>query len=109
MKQLEDETKEKAEKQFAQYQTYRQQDASQVGRLLLLYVDEGFDAHEHESHYVFDICYHNTTDIAPSAITGDMHSVNKANFAILHWFGLRLEPRFTHLPAQLKHLFCGSN
>jgi hypothetical protein len=58
---------------------------------------------------VFDICYHNTTDITPSAITGDMHSVNKANFAILHWFGLRLEPRFTHLQAQLKQLFCGND
>ena len=66
-------------------------------------------AHEHESHYVFDICYHNTTDITPSAITGDMHSVNKANFAILHWFGLRLEPRFTDLQAQLTHLFCGND
>ena len=34
-------------------------------------------ANEHESHYVFDICYHNTSDIAPMAITGDMHSVNR--------------------------------
>ena len=56
-------------------------------------------ANEHESHYVFDICYHNTTDITPNAITGDMHSVNKANFAILHWFDFKLEPRFTHLQA----------
>ncbi|MBO9836219.1 Tn3 family transposase, partial [Xanthomonas phaseoli pv. dieffenbachiae] len=30
--------------------------------------------------------------MVPTAITGDMHSVNKANFAILHWFGLRFEP-----------------
>ncbi len=52
-------------------------------------------AHEHESYYVFDICYHNTSEIAPTTITGDMHSVNKANFAILHWFGLKLAPRFT--------------
>jgi TnpA family transposase len=66
-------------------------------------------AHEHESHYVFDICYHNTTDITPNAITGDMHSVNKANFAILHWFGLRFEPRFSDLQAQLRHLFCGND
>ena len=66
-------------------------------------------AHEHESHYVFDICYHNTTVITPCAITGDMHSVNKANFAILRWFGIRLEPRFTDLQAQLKHLFCGND
>ena len=66
-------------------------------------------ANEHESHYVFDICYHNTSDIVPAAITGDMHSINKANFAILHWFGLRLQPRFTNLQAQVKHLYCGTN
>ena len=29
------------------------------------------------------------------AITGDMHNINKAKFAILHWFGLRFEPHFT--------------
>ncbi|MFY9225326.1 MAG: Tn3 family transposase [Blastocatellia bacterium] len=63
--------------------------------------------HEHESHFVFDICHHNSSDILPTAITGDMHSINKANFAILHWFGLKLSPRFTNLQAQLKHLYCG--
>ena len=65
-------------------------------------------AHEHESHYVFDICYHNTSDIAPTTITGDMHSINRANFAVLHWFGLKLAPRFTRRQAQLKHLYCGN-
>ena len=65
-------------------------------------------AHEHESYHVFDICYHNTSDIAPTAITGDMHSINRANFAILHWFGLKLAPRLTHRQAQLKHLYCGN-
>ena len=52
--------------------------------------------HEYEGHHVFDICYRNTSEIAPTAITGDMHSVNNANFAILHWFGQRFEPRFTN-------------
>ncbi len=66
-------------------------------------------ANEHESHYVFDICYHNTSDIVPTAITGDMHSVNKANFAILHWFGLKFAPRFTSLQAQLPHLHCAGD
>jgi hypothetical protein len=46
-------------------------------------------AHEFEAHHVFDIWYRNTSDIVPTAITGDMYSVNKANFAILHWFGGR--------------------
>ena len=63
-------------------------------------------AHEYEGHYVFDIWYRNTADIVPMAITGDMHSINKANFAILHWFGRRFEPRFTDLQAELKELYC---
>ena len=50
--------------------------------------------------------YPNTSEIVPTAITGDMHSVNKANFAVLHWFGRRFEPRFTDLKAQFKQLYC---
>jgi TnpA family transposase len=66
-------------------------------------------AHEHESYYVFDICYNNTSDVTPTTITGDMHSINKANFAILHWFNLSLAPRFTNPQAQVKQLYCGGN
>ena len=66
-------------------------------------------AHEHESHYVFDICYRNTSDIVPTTITGDMHSINRANFAILHWFGLKLAPRFANLHAQIPYLYCGTD
>ena len=66
-------------------------------------------AHEYEAHHVFDIWYRNTSDIVPSAITGDMHSINKANFAILHWFGLRFEPRFTDLDDQLQELYCADD
>jgi TnpA family transposase len=66
-------------------------------------------AHEYEGHHVFDIWYRNTSDIVPTAITGDMHSVNKANFAILHWFGLRFEPRFTDLDDQLAELYCADD
>lgn len=66
-------------------------------------------AHEYEAHHVFDIWYRNTSGIVPTAITGDMHSVNKANFAILHWFGLRFEPRFTNLNSQLKELYCADD
>ena len=66
-------------------------------------------AHEFEAHHVFDIWYRNTSDIVPTAITGDMHSVNKANFAVLHWFGPRFEPRFTDIEAQLKQLYCADD
>lgn len=66
-------------------------------------------AHDYEGHHVFDIWYRNTSNIVPTAITGDMHSVNKANFAILHWFGLRFEPRFTDLEDQLQELYCADD
>lgn len=66
-------------------------------------------AHDYEAHHVFDIWYRNTSDIVPTAITGDMHSVNKANFAILHWFGLRFEPRFTNLDDQLNEIYCADD
>jgi TnpA family transposase len=62
-------------------------------------------AHDFEAHHVFDVWYRNTSDIEPEVITGDMHSVNKANFAILDWFGLRFEPRFTNLEDQLSELY----
>jgi len=64
-------------------------------------------ANERESYYVFDIWYNNTSDISPDVVTGDMHCVNKANFAIMHWFGGHLFPRFTHLEIQRKHLYSG--
>ncbi|HFD3737944.1 TPA: Tn3 family transposase [Pseudomonas aeruginosa] len=61
---------------------------------------------EYEGHHVFDIWYRNTSEVKPTAITGDMHSINKANFALLHWFGLRFEPHFTDLNKQLQELYC---
>jgi hypothetical protein len=36
-------------------------------------------AHEYEAHHVFDIWYRNTSEIVPTVMTGDMHSINKAN------------------------------
>ena len=54
-------------------------------------------ANEHESHYLFDILNSNTTDVRVSAVSGDMHSINKLNFALLHFFGYRFMPRFTRL------------
>jgi len=64
-------------------------------------------AHDPESYFAFDIYYNNTSNIIPTVITGDMHVLNKANFALMYCFGPRLEVRFTNLQDQLKHLYCG--
>jgi len=68
---------------------------------------EMIGAHDPESYFLFDIYYNNTTEIVPTVITGDMHALNKANFAIMYCFGPRLEVRFTNLQTQLKHLYGG--
>lgn len=62
-------------------------------------------ANEHESYFAFDIWYNNTSTIKPDIITGDMHLINRANFALMHWFGGKLYPRFTDINTQSKHLY----
>lgn len=51
-------------------------------------------ANEHESHYVFDILYNNSTDIQPDVHSTDTHGTNEVNFAILHFFGYQFAPRY---------------
>lgn len=51
-------------------------------------------ANEHESHYVFDILFNNTTDIQPAVHSTDTHGANEVNFALLHLFGYQFAPRY---------------
>ena len=70
---------------------------------------ELISANEHESYFLFDIWHNNTSEISPEIITGDMHSINRANFVIMYWFGGKLYPRFTNVQTQSKHLYCYPN
>ncbi|MBU6339493.1 MAG: Tn3 family transposase [Rickettsiales bacterium] len=54
-------------------------------------------SNDHESHSLYDIVSSNTSDIEVTAISGDMHSVNRVNFALLYMFGYQFMPRFTNL------------
>jgi TnpA family transposase len=51
-------------------------------------------ANDHESHYVFDILFNNTTDVQPEVHSTDTHGTNEVNFAILHLFGYQFAPRY---------------
>jgi hypothetical protein len=51
-------------------------------------------ANEHESHFVFDILFNNTTDIQPNIHSTDTHGTNEINFAVLHLFGYQFAPRY---------------
>jgi len=51
-------------------------------------------AHEHESHYVFDLLVNNTTTVQPTIHSTDTHGTNHVNFALLHVFGYQFAPRY---------------
>ena len=55
---------------------------------------EVIGANEHESHYVFDLLYNNTTDIEINTHSTDTHGANQINFSLLHLFGYRFAPRY---------------
>lgn len=59
-------------------------------------------ANEHESHYVFDILYNNTTDIRPDIHSTDMHGINQINFGILHIFGYQFAPRYVSVQDKIR-------
>ncbi len=61
-------------------------------------------AHDHESHYLFDLVFNNWTDIDPDIVSTDMHGVNHLNFALLHMFGRQFAPRYTSLQRQFADL-----
>jgi TnpA family transposase len=60
--------------------------------------DKIIGANEYEGHYLFDLVYNNSSDVDIYAVSGDMHSINRVNFALMHLFGYRFMPRFVHLP-----------
>lgn len=60
--------------------------------------------HEHESHYVFDVLYNNTSDIKPERHSTDTHGTNQVNFWLLHVFGYQFAPRYRDLHKKIDGL-----
>ncbi|MEL6472407.1 MAG: Tn3 family transposase, partial [Cyanobacteria bacterium J06623_4] len=54
-------------------------------------------ADEHESHYVFDLLFNNTTNVQPEVHSTDTHGTNEVNFALLSFFGYEFAPRYRDL------------
>ena len=64
-----------------------------------------FGANAHESHYVFDIIYNNTSEIDPDIHSTDTHGTNEVNFAILHIFGYLFVPRYHDLASRQNMIY----
>ncbi|MGF1459994.1 MAG: transposase [Leptolyngbyaceae cyanobacterium] len=64
-------------------------------------------ANEHESHYVFDLLFNNTTEVQPTIHSTDTHGTNEVNFAILHLFGYQFAPRYRDIHDKVSHALYG--
>jgi TnpA family transposase len=64
-------------------------------------------AHDHESHYVFDLLFNNTTDIQPTVHSTDTHGANEVNFAILRMFGYQFAPRYRDIYGKVQEALYG--
>ncbi len=64
-------------------------------------------ANEHESHYVFDLLFNNTTEIQPNVHSTDTHGTNEVNFAILHLFGYQFAPPYKDIYDKVCHSLYG--
>lgn len=66
-------------------------------------------ANEHESHYVFDLLYNNTSEIDPLIHSTDTHGTNQVNFALLYYFGYRFAPRYKNLSSRAEMIYSFKN
>ncbi len=62
-------------------------------------------ANEHESHYIFDLLFNNTSEIKPDILSTDTHGVNHVNFALLDLFGYSFAPRYAQFSRVIEQLF----
>lgn len=62
-------------------------------------------ANEHESHYVFDLLFNNTSDVDPRVHSTDTHGTNQVNFAILNLFGYQFAPRYRKISSRAKMIY----
>lgn len=63
-------------------------------------------ANDHESHYVFDILYNNTSEIQSDRHSVDTHGTNNVNFLILNSFSYDFVPRYKDIHSKTESL-CG--
>lgn len=62
-------------------------------------------AHEHESYFVFDLLYNNTSDVDPHILSTDNHGTNQVNHMILDVFGYQFAPRYKNLNSDTRDIY----
>lgn len=57
-------------------------------------------ANMHESHFLFDLLYNNTSEIKPDVLSTDTEGCNQLNFLFLHIIDKLFAPRYRNLSAK---------
>jgi len=53
--------------------------------------------------------YNNTSDVNPEWHSGDSHSINHVNFALLHLIDQNFAPHLKKVNQKTKHIYCFDN
>jgi TnpA family transposase len=62
-------------------------------------------AHQHESHFAYDLVYNNTSDVDPQILSTDTHGTNQVNHAVLDVFGYQFAPRYKNLTSDTADIY----
>lgn len=66
-------------------------------------------ANEHESRFLFDLIYNNTSEIQPDIFSTDTEGSNKLNFLLLHLIERLYAPRYRSLGDKSESIICFSD
>ena len=66
-------------------------------------------ANEHESRYLFDLVYNNTSEIQPDIFSTDTEGTNRLNFLLLHVIERIFAPRYRSLPTKTESIISFSD
>jgi TnpA family transposase len=66
-------------------------------------------ANEHESRFLFDLIYNNTSDIQPDIFSTDTEGSNQLNFLLLHLIERLYAPRYRSLRDRSESIICFSD
>jgi len=62
-------------------------------------------SNQHESHYLFDILFNNSSEVDISWLSGDGHNINQVNFALLDFIEKQFAPHFKRINHKVDTLY----
>lgn len=61
--------------------------------------------HEYEGHSLYDVVYNDITELEADYVSGDTHSINHVNFALMHLIGCKFIPHIKNIYNQADKIY----